>query len=477
MPNARQSVVNAPTSDAPLSALLLDQAEGAIPVHLVAKSGWPALKQTLKPVAATFAEAQAFEPSVGKHLMLPGVFGDLDMVILGREEADAPRIDPFGPGRLAATLPKGRYCLTGDLPDPTLAALSWLLSAYRFDRYRKPKPAQAQLVAPEGVDAAELRLIADAVALGRDLINTPANDMGPDAIEAAIRTLGAAHGAEVSSIVGEALLAANFPLIHAVGRAASRAPRLVNLVWGNPDHPKVTLVGKGVAFDTGGLDIKPSSAMLLMKKDMGGAASAIATAAMIMAARLPVRLRLLVPTVENSVSADAFRPGDILPSRKGISVEIGNTDAEGRLILADALALADEETPALMIDFATLTGAARTALGPDLPPFYTQDEALAADIAREARAVNDPVWRLPLWMPYAAMLDSKIADINNAGGSPFAGSITAALFLARFVEKTPAWAHFDIYGWAPSTKPGRPEGGEVQAARLIHALVKARYPR
>jgi leucyl aminopeptidase len=459
-----------------LSALLIEEAANAIPVHLVAKSSWPALKAGLKPVAATFADAQGYEPAAGKHLMLPGVFGDLDAVILGREEKSAAHIDPFGPGRLSASLPKGDYRLTGDVPDFGLAALGWLLSAYRFDRYRKPKPPEARLVVPDGVNAAEIRAIADAVALGRDLINTPANDMGPAQIEGAVRALAKAHGASVTSIVGDDLLAANFPLIHAVGRASAEAPRLVDLTWGKADHPKITLVGKGVAFDTGGLDLKPSAAMLLMKKDMGGSASAIAAAAMIMAAKLPVRLRLLVPTVENSVSANAFRPSDVLASRKGLSVEIGNTDAEGRLILADALALADEETPELMIDFATLTGAARTALGPDLPPLYTRDEQLAVDMLRVGREVNDPVWRLPLWPPYDAMLDSKVADLNNTGASPFAGSITAALFLARFVEKAKAHAHLDIYGWVPSPKPGRSEGGEPQGARLAYALIKERYP-
>ncbi|MDP3321344.1 MAG: leucyl aminopeptidase family protein, partial [Bosea sp. (in: a-proteobacteria)] len=272
------------------------------------------------------------------------------------------------------------------------------------------------------------------------------------------------------------LLARNFPMIHAVGRASPRAPRLIDLVWGNPDHPKVTLVGKGVAIDTGGIDLNHSAGMLLMKKDMGGAAAAIAAARMIMLARLPVRLRLLVPAVENAVSGSAFRPGDILPSRKGLSVEIGNTDAEGRLILADALALADEEAPELLIDFATLTGAARTALGPDLPPFYTHDEGLAAEIARLGQAVNDPVWRMPLWPPYERMLESRIADLNHVSGGSFAGSVTAALFLNRFVEKTQSYAHFDIYAWTPSARPGRPEGGECQAARLTYALVRQLHP-
>jgi leucyl aminopeptidase len=300
--------------------------------------------------------------------------------------------------------------------------------------------------------------------------------MGPDEIEAAIQVLAAECGASVTSIAGDELIAENLPMIHAVGRASPRAPRLIDLVWGDPAHPKVTLVGKGVAFDTGGLDIKPAAAMLLMKKDMGGAAAAIAAARMIMLAKLPVRLRLLVPAVENAISGSAFRPGDILPSRKGLTVEIGNTDAEGRLILADALALADEEAPELLIDFATLTGAARTALGPELPPFYTHDEGLAAEIARIGLAVNDPVWRLPLWAPYDRMLDSKIADVNHVSSGGMAGSITAALFLNRFVERTQSYAHFDIYGWNPTTKPGRPEGGECQAARLSYALAKQLYP-
>jgi leucyl aminopeptidase len=318
------------------------------------------------------------------------------------------------------------------------------------------------------------RLIAQAVCASRDLINTPANDLGPDGIEAAARQLADRHGATFTSIVGDELLAKNFPMIHAVGRASATPPRLIDIGWGPSDGPKITLVGKGVAFDTGGLDIKPPASMLLMKKDMGGAAAALAAADMIMGAGLAVRLRLLIPAVENAISGSAFRPGDVLPSRKGITVEIGNTDAEGRLILGDALALADEESPELVIDFATLTGAARVALGPDLPPFYVEDEALAADIARTGQAVNDPVWRLPLWAPYASLLDSKVGDINHIGG-PMAGSITAALFLRRFVTAAKAHVHFDIYAWNGSPKPGRPEGGEVQAARLVYALLKERY--
>ncbi|HRK25326.1 MAG TPA: leucyl aminopeptidase family protein, partial [Beijerinckiaceae bacterium] len=283
------------------------------------------------------------------------------------------------------------------------------------------------------------------------------------------------HGAEPREIVGKKLIKKNFPLIHAVGRAAAKEPRLIDITWGRPDDPRVTLVGKGVCFDTGGLNIKPDSAMLLMKKDMGGAATALTAAEMIMGAGLKVRLRVLVPIVENAVAGNAFRPGDVLTSRKGLTVEIGNTDAEGRLILADALALADEETPDLLIDFATLTGAARVALGPDLPPFYTDDETLAAEIAEAGRAVNDPVWRLPLWRPYNAMFETRIADLNNAGTGGMAGSITAALFLKRFVERTPAYAHFDIFGWAPNPRHGQPQGGIPQAARLTFALIERRY--
>ncbi|OYY25653.1 MAG: leucyl aminopeptidase [Azorhizobium sp. 35-67-15] len=326
-----------------------------------------------------------------------------------------------------------------------------------------------------GDDAAALARTFEAVRLVRDLVNTPANDLGPAELEDAARRLAARHGANFRSIVGADLLARNFPLIHTVGRAATRAPRLLDLAWGPEDAPKVTLVGKGVCFDTGGLDIKPSSGMLIMKKDMGGAATALGLAHLIMSRGLKVRLRVLIPAVENAIAGDAFRPGDIFSSRKGLTVEIGNTDAEGRLVLADALSLADEDAPDLLVDFATLTGAARVALGPHLPPAYTDDEALAADLARHAQAQADPLWRLPLWRPYAAMIDSKVADINNAGAGGFAGSITAALFLARFVETAKSWLHLDIYAWNPSARPGRPEGGEAQTIRALDALIAERY--
>ena len=326
---------------------------------------------------------------------------------------------------------------------------------------------------PDGVDGEELSRAAEAVTLCRDLINTPSNDLGPAELEDAVRKLAAQHGAAINVINGEAL-EKGFPLIHAVGMGSKRSPRLIDLTWGKESAPKITLVGKGVCFDTGGLDIKPASGMLNMKKDMGGAATALALAHMIMAGGLKVRLRVLVPAVENSISGISFRPRDVYVSRKGLSVEIGNTDAEGRLILADALALADEEKPALIADFATLTGAARVAMGPELAPFFTDDDALAGDLMAAGTREYDPLWRMPLWRPYDSMLDSKVADFNNVGSGPHGGAITAALFLRRFVEAK-SWLHLDIFAWTASAKPGRPEGGELQSARAIYAMLKERY--
>ena len=455
--------------------LLVAAAPDAVPVHLVSAGAWPSLRDSLPEESARFAEASGFSAKPGQHVVLPNRAGAIAMVILGTEGENTRRRDPFAPARLATLLPRGDYILKGEIEDQRLATLGWLLQAYRFERYRCSPPVEARLVLADGIDGQEISAIATSVTLARDLVNTPANDMGPEEIEAAIREVGRECEATVAAVIGDDLIARDLPMIHAVGRASPRLPRLIDLVWGDPAHPKVTLVGKGVAFDTGGLDIKPSAAMLLMKKDMGGAAAAIAAARMIMLAKLPVRLRLLVPAVENAISGNAFRPGDVLPSRKGLSVEIGNTDAEGRLILADALTVADEEEPDLLIDYATLTGAARVALGPDLPPFYSHDEVLTAEIAAVSMAENDPVWRLPLWPPYDTLLASNVADLNHVSTGPFAGSVTAALFLNRFVDKAKAYAHFDIFAWTPSAKPGRPEGGECQAARLTYALVKQRY--
>ena len=453
-----------------------DAAAPAIPVEIVEASGWESSRERLSASERRFADALGFAPKPGRHAILPDEEGSVARVLVGRETG-TPEEQAFALGRLASVLPEGTYRLEPTPERSDLALLSFALSGYAFTRYRSASARRARLVAPVGTDVAALARTIDAVAHGRDLVNTPANDLGPDGIADAVVALASRHGAEVSVIAGEDLLARGFPMVHAVGRAADRAPRLADLVWGPADGLKVTLVGKGVAFDTGGLDIKPSSAMALMKKDMGGAAAAIACADMIMGSGLNVRLRLIVPAVENAISGSSFRPGDVLPSRKGISVEIGNTDAEGRLILADALALADEEAPDLLVDFATLTGAARVALGPDMPPFMTDDEALAADLARLSAHVHDPVWRLPLWGAYDRLLESKIADVNHISGGPHAGAITAALFLRRFVSAAKAWVHFDVFAWNPSTRPGRPEGGEVQAARLIHALVAERAGR
>ncbi|UGA42327.1 leucyl aminopeptidase family protein [Bradyrhizobium quebecense] len=444
------------------------------PITFVSKATWDAIRGALPAPARQFAEANDFAAKPGKALALPAADGGIAQVLFGLEDADHKARDPFRAGALPGLLPPGIYRFANAPHDTRLATLAFALGCYRFGRYRKNKAPEVRLVPPDGVDTAEIARMADAAALARDLINTPSNDMGPAELAEAAHDLATRFGAACNCIDGDEL-AQNFPLIHAVGMASTRAPRLIDLSWGDPAHPKVTLVGKGVCFDTGGLDLKPSSGMLIMKKDMGGAANVLALAQMVMDAKLKVRLRVLIPAVENAVAGNAFRPLDIFKSRKGITVEIGNTDAEGRLVLADALALADEETPDLLVDLGTLTGAARVALGPDLPPFYTNDEALAGDVAAHAKSENDPLWRMPLWPAYDAWLDSKTADITNAPSGGFAGSITCALFLQRFVEHARSWLHVDIYGWTPSAKPGRPEGGECQAARAIYKLLSQRY--
>ena len=460
-----------------MSLLQGSPARDTIPIHFVTAKTLPAVAEALPAPGGAFAAACDFKAGAGQHLLVPDATGGIAAVLFGVEADDAAYRDPFLVGKLPGVLPPGDYAVAGDLRDPFLAVLAWELGSYRFTRFRADARPLPRLYVPHGVDVERVENIASATTLGRDLINRPANDLTPAALEKAAHDVAETFGAAFEAIRGDELLARNFPLVHAVGRAAAEAPRLVDLTWGDPGAPKVTLVGKGVCFDSGGLDIKPGSGMLLMKKDMGGAAAALALASMIMRAKLSVRLRVLVPIVENSIAGNAFRPGDVLPSRKGLTVEVGNTDAEGRLILADALALADEEEPVLLFDFATLTGAARVALGPDLPPFYTGDNDLAALIAHHAEIANDPVWRMPLWDPYDPLLKGKISDLNNISGGPFAGSMTAALFLRRFVEKTRSWVHFDIYGWTPSTKPGRPEGGAVQAAHLLFDLLEARFGR
>jgi leucyl aminopeptidase len=384
-------------------------------------------------------------------------------------------------GALATRLPAGTWRLASDTApvSPTDAAVAIGLGTWRFERYRshKGKAAGVKILWPQGADKARASAMIEAIAMARDLITTPSSDMGPAELAAAAQDLAKTHKAKIKLIVGDDLLKQNYPMVHAVGRASARAPRLIDLVWGKESDPKVTLVGKGVCFDTGGLDLKPASGMLNMKKDMGGAATMMAVAAMVMATRLPVRLRLLVPAVENSVSGNAFRPLDVVPTRKGITVEIGNTDAEGRLILCDALHEGASEKPTMMVDCATLTGAARVALGTDLPALFCNDDALADDLIAAGKAVTDPMWRMPLFAGYRRLLDSKVADINNAPGVAFGGAITAALYLKEFVPDDVPWAHFDMMAWNNTSRPGRPEGGEAQAARAIFAAIEKRVGR
>ena len=445
----------------------------AVPILFVNAATFDEVTKTLDARAQAFVRAAGFEPKAGKHLLVPGPDGQLAGVLFGIEAADSANKDLFRPGQLVTLLPAGTYRFANAPHDARLAALAFALGAYQFTRYRKAEACNVRLVVPDGVDGDDLSRIAEGVSLARDLINTPANDMGPAELEDAARALAGQHGAKFSVTSG-AELEKNFPLIHAVGISSPRAPRLIDFTWGKDSDPKITLVGKGVCFDTGGLDIKPDASMLNMKKDMGGAATALALAHMIMARGLKVRLRVLIPAVENSVSGKSFRPRDIYRARKGITVEIGNTDAEGRLVLADALTLADDDKPVLVADFATLTGAARVALGPDVPPFFTDDDALAAELMSAAGAENDPVWRLPLWRPYETMLESKVADTNNVSTGGQGGAITAALFLRKFVEAK-SWLHLDVFAWSSSNKPGRPEGAECMTARALYALLCKRY--
>jgi leucyl aminopeptidase len=422
---------------------------------------------------ANWLRCAGFAAKDGELVLVPAASGGIAAAVLGLGKGD----DPLALATFSEHLPHGTYVL-GDVPNGfggARGALAWALGTYRFARYRKSSREIPKLVVPPGVDGEEVSRIAEGVFLARDLVNTPSNDMGPEELADAARDLAKRHGAKISFIVGEALLKANYPLIHAVGRASTRAPRLIDLHWGRPGAPKVTLVGKGVCFDSGGLDLKGSANMLTMKKDMGGAALVLGLAHMVMGAKLDLRLRVLIPAVENSVSGNAYRPGDVFPSRKGLTVEIGNTDAEGRLVLADALAEADGEAPELLIDVATLTGAARSATGMELPPFFTDDETLATDLARHGVEACDPLWRLPLWRGYENALESPIADLTNNPHYGLAGAITAGLFLNRFVERAKSWVHLDIPAWNDRPRPGRKVGAEANAARALYALLAARY--
>jgi leucyl aminopeptidase len=450
-------------------------APDAIPLFAVSHATFDAALRGALELWSSWIKAAGFNASAGKILLLPGSDGGLGGALLGLGADD----DGLATATFAGALPVGTYRFDFAPPGHTAErrALAWAMGAYSFRRYQgdgKPKP-HARLVWPDGVDRMHVLRIADGLYLARDLVNTPSNDMGPLELEKAAAEIATIHGASIKVIEGEDLIAQNYPLIYAVGRASSRAPRLIDFAWGDASHPRVTLVGKGVCFDSGGLDIKPASGMAMMKKDMGGAAAVLGLAHMIMDAKLPVALRVLIPAVENSISGDAYRPGDVFKSRKGLTVEIGNTDAEGRLVLADGLSEADSQSPELLICMATLTGAARVATGFDLPPFFTNDDTLAAEIMRHASAESDPAWRLPLWRGYRPLIDGKVADLTNNPDSPNAGAITAALFLERFVEKAKSFVHFDIAAWIDRAKPGRPLGGEAQAIRALFALLKARY--
>ncbi|HEX5931158.1 MAG TPA: leucyl aminopeptidase family protein [Methyloceanibacter sp.] len=450
-----------------LEDLLLPPGSEAIPVHFIASSEDPAL-EGLSAAERSWVEAQDWNAKQGSVLILPDAHGGIGGVLLGTGGGDGAAQSPLLTGVLATSVPEGDYRLASPPAGAELAVLGFLAGSYAFTRYKSASAdKKKRLVLPEGVDRDGVLALAEALYFGRDLINTPANDMGPAELESAARELATAFGAGIKVTEGSGLLSDNFPMIHAVGRASDRSPRLIDLRWGAERAPKVTIVGKGICFDTGGLDIKPSSAMALMKKDMGGAASALALALLVMRAKLPVRLRVLIPAAENSISGNAFRPGDVLPSRNGMTVEIGNTDAEGRLVLADAIALADEEAPDYLVTVATLTGAARIALGPDLPPLYTDDEEFAARLLASGLAVGDPLWRMPFWAPYDKQLKSAVADVSHIAEGPFAGSIIAALFLRRFVRNAKRFAHLDIFGWVPSEQPGRPKGGEPQGARAL----------
>lgn len=453
--------------------------EPALPLYAVLPRDLNALHEALPPAQNQWLRATRFGAKDGELSLLPGEQGALGGAVLGLGRG----LDPHALAQFSERLPAGIYRLERVPAEfgGARALYAWAIGTYRFDRYRrsgKSAPKETpRLVVPDGADAAAVQRVADGVFLARDLINTPANDLGPAELEQSARAVAERHGAAISVITGDDLLAANYPLVHTVGRASPRAPRLIDMVWGDAAQPKVTLVGKGVCFDSGGLDLKTASGMATMKKDMGGAACVLGVAEMVMSSGLPVRLRVVIPAVENSVSGAAYRPGDVLPSRKGLFVEIGNTDAEGRLILADALAEADGEKPALMFCVATLTGAARAATGMELPPFFTDDEALAGDLAGCGLNEHDPLWRLPLWRSYESAIESSIADVNNAPEYPLAGAITAALFLDRFVSETKCWAHFDIPGWTDRPKPGRRRGGEANGARAMFAVIQRRFGR
>ncbi len=456
-----------------MTSFLEDDAGGAIPLHLLEASEWDTWIANRPEAERHWAEAMGFKAKAGSLCLIPGGAGQIAAALAGMGDEEPL----WAAGGLTPKLPAGTYALA-DLWDESQAtdiAVGFALGGYRFDRYKEKKAPAARLAWPMAADRGVAEAIAAGICLARDLINTPANDLGPEELCAAVKALGDQFGADVTEIVGDDLLAQNYPTIHMVGRAATRVPRLADLRWGDPKAPKVTLVGKGVCFDSGGLDLKPASGMLRMKKDMGGAANVLALAHMIMATDLPVRLRVLIPAVENAVSGNAMRPLDVVKTRKGLTVEVGNTDAEGRLVLCDALAEADSENPEILLDCATLTGAARVALGTDMPALFCNDDGLAAELLSAAEQAMDPLWRMPLHQPYKKMLESDVADLNNVSEGGFGGAITAALYMEHFVSDGTPWAHLDMMAWNNTAKPGRPKGGEVQGMRGVFQMLRKRY--
>jgi leucyl aminopeptidase len=453
--------------------VLTDNATGAIPLHAVSKDKLAEWKTGLSGPAKAWVESTGFEAGSGKVCLIPGMDGKLAAAAIGTSTTDG--MWSFGNG--SRDLPKGTYDLTTALnaEEADRAALAWGLGAYSFNRYKETDAPKASLVWPKASNKDDVQAMLDGIMLARDLINTPTEDMGPAELAEAAGDLARRHNAGFATIVGDDLLKNNYPAIHAIGRASTEAPRLIDIVWGDADAPKLTLCGKGVCFDTGGLDIKPASGMKNMKKDMGGGANILALANAIMASGMRVRLRVLIPAVENAIAGNAVRPLDVIRARSGKTIEIGNTDAEGRVILADALAEASGEKPDLLIDFATLTGAARVALGADLPALFCNDDGLADDLLKAGLRVQDPMWRLPLWPGYRKMIEAKTADITNAPEGGFAGAITAALFLQEFVGPNIPWAHVDMIAWNQSNRPGRPEGGEAQTVRACFETIKARF--
>lgn len=451
------------------------KSDTAIPMHIVEADKLMSISAKLN--IEDWVKANQFDASLGQVLIIPDNNGSIASVLVGWGTKSKRSRGRFHMGAIALKLPKGTYEILSGLSGKDLenAHLAWILSTYCFDRYKKKSVLSAKLKASKEINTTRILIEAEGDFITRDLVNTPTNDMGPDALEKAFCNLALKHNAYTQVIKGDDLLKQNFPMIHAVGRASDQEPRLLDMKWGDKNNPKVTLVGKGVCFDTGGLNIKPTSSMGLMKKDMGGAATVLGLAHMIMSLNLNVNLRVIIPAVENSISSNSFRPQDILISRKGMSVEINHTDAEGRLVLADALCLADEDYPDLLICNATLTGAARVALGPDMPPFFTDDEELAIQIQKASLEKNDPLWRLPFWNPYEDLIEPDVADLDNAPKGGFAGAITAALFLRRFVDKSKYFVHFDLFAWSQISKPSQSKGGACQSARAMLSVIEKRY--